>query len=274
MRFLYHALIGFALALSCGNASARDPIKLILAHGLEEIESPTQDPWESEKWLSKYRRDRPLHVRIEKGKLVLAHSTGKEQQRFPPRYETPSIRYVWTNNPRQYSSHLHAVFKDGKTRKLLVDVMSIVPRGPELLLFSGSRHMLNVGAIHRVASPDASPRVSLITLLPEAPVVVIEDPKYPDRKRLFIVGLSSLMSISQMGGGNLLEIHAWARLWAGGTPNSAEFYEDHLVIASSACVVVVKFEQGLVVSARYFAPKVHSPVLHSPPNSGPTGAKR
>ena len=272
MRFLSNVLFGFGLVLLVATASARDPSDVVLAYGLQEIESPGRDPWKAQAWVSKYSGPPPLHVRIENGQLVLAHVIGTEQRQFPPRYETSSVRYITSRADGGYSSQLHAIFKDGKPRKqLATDVMAIVPRGSELLLFSGTMHMLDAGTIYRVASPDASPRVSLVTRLPEAPQVIVEDPKSPDRSHLFIVSSSSLMSI---GKHDLLHIHHWDRFWAGNYPNSAVFYEDHLVIASSVCVVVVKLEQGFVVSTRYFAPKGHSVYLRAPPNSSQAAPKR
>lgn len=249
-------------------ASAQGTVDVVLAYGLEEIESPGQDPWKAEKWEKKYALDDlPVDVRIDKGMLVLAQRTTAKPA-FPPEYETPSIRYVSTSADGGYARQLHAVFRDGRPQLLVaMNVMAIVPRASDLVLFSAHMHMENTGEIFRVASADASPRASLVTLLSEGPRVVLERAgrSSGDRSHLYIVTDSSLMSIFMGRRGDVLKTHYRSPAFAGRFPSSAVFDKDHLVIGSATGVAVAKMQQDIVVSVRYFATKGRSVQLRPAP---------
>lgn len=247
-------LAWLALVFAAPIAWAQGAVEEVLSYGMDEIEAPSRDPWKAEDWAAKYPAY-PIHVRLENGALVLAHWTGKEQRRFASSYRASGTEYIGINRG-EFGGGLFAVLPDGERRKLLDEnIVSIVPRGTGLLVVSGIAHGdTSIGAVHRIHDAHAKPRLSLMTLLPDAPRVVLEDPRRP-LERLLLVGPSSLMSIATGRPGDRLAIHTWGHFWAGLYPNSAVFYREHLVIASSNCVVVAKLEHDHVVSTRYFRTK-------------------
>lgn len=243
-----------AFALLSFRAQAQSPVDIVLAHGLEEIDSPGSVSHKAEEWERKFALDKlPVHVRVEKGRLELAQRV--DWSPFPPRYDTPSVRYVLARTDG-FAAGLDAEFKDGRPRRrLAVGVSSIVPRGGELLLFTGPIDTDFTGAIYRVEHPETNPEATLLARIPDAPFVVVENPRQPERSQLYIVGYSTLMSFARNG--KLAVLHR-SPLWAGRYPKSAVIYRDHLVIGSSTGVVVAWLRDDRVQTVRYFATKGRS----------------
>ena len=108
------------------------------------------------------------------------------------------FRFEATNRG-EWGGSLIAIDRDGQKQTLLEDAMrstntvALISLGSRLYLFAGLDHMsLNSGSVYVIDDFDTKPRVSLVTLLPEAPILVSLE---PGSKRFLMISYSGVMEL-------------------------------------------------------------------------------
>lgn len=144
----------------------------------------------------------------------------------------------------------------GNRRVLLKEnVRALLPAAQEILVFTGLAHLgTSRGAVHRVVAADSNPRVERVTLLPDAPAVVVDAPYESGAERVVILGSSSVMVLSELGGEDRLEVPLVRQPWATLYPSSAAIVDGFLVFGMRGGIGVLPVPSSLgpVVPPRYF----------------------
>lgn len=247
--------IAVSLALAAVGCAAdvwaqKKPLVDIPSLGFQEIEAPPTG--NARDWVAKHALDCPMKVRMERRVLKIEPDVDIFE-RAAVRSASGRVQYEGTNRG-EWGGTLTAIFADGTRRELLrKNVVSIMPSGDALLVFTGLSHLMtNHGHVHRIVNPGHAPSLRLVTLLPDAPLAVVHDTSKTRIDRFFLIGGFSLTSLTVDREDDDLETQIWKELWAGKSPRSAVFVKNHLVIGSFSGVAIVDLDD---MSLRYFAPK-------------------
>ena len=240
MKYRTTRSLSFLFAIVSGGAAGADVQAVDVAHilqdtGFAEVPLPTRSPC---------RLALPTFY-IEKigGRVEV---TQTRPAVIDSDFFGSNILYSWENHG-EWGGAVVAAFPDGKRSMLVRDTVVDVKSGlGTLAVFSG---IYGRGAIYEIDDMAKNPRAVRTTLLPLTPEIVVADTRRVDMSRFYIVSHRGLMSYSSP---DVIEIHAWAPRWFSGTPTSAEFHGDQLVIGYRGGVGVFDeySEQGL----RWFVP--------------------
>jgi hypothetical protein len=140
-------------------------------------------------------------------------------------------RYLYEGtDDGEWGGELRVTARD-EVRVLLSDnVRALVPTQDGLLVFTGLAHLgISRGAVHRVLNPASDPVLERITLLPDAPVIVLQHKESTDAVRTVILGASSLMLLSDLGSIEHLEVLLVDQPWLTLYPGSAVIVGDELI---------------------------------------------
>lgn len=228
---------------SVGGAAVPD---VLLAHGLEEVPPSALQKWNSRvhEVFRITQRDDCLQVEIgaEEGTDTAALQLG-------PNFYEGSDHGKW-------GGELKVSDAAGNTRSLLNEnVRALLPVKQDLLVFAGLAHLgLSHGAVHRVVAAESAPRIERITLLPDAPAIVLNSPGESDVERVVILGSSSVMVLSVFGDYERLEVPLVRQPWASLYPSSGALVDGNLIFGMRGGIGVLPVPSSLrrVEPPRYF----------------------
>lgn len=253
MKMKPSIFLAFILCVGQGPAVANEIDGVLNGLGFKEQPIPTEDA------LSRASRSgQSFAVQLAGGRLVVKPVEHSVPDTNVPRarFQAGSIRYEGTDRG-EWGGQLVAVLPGGERKILLKkNIIAILPGDKHLLVFSGLAHLgLREGAVYRVDSPDQHPRLSRIALLPDAPVLVVEDPRGKVAGQKIIIGSSSLMTMGSNGQSGNLKVLAREQFWWPLFPNSAVLVGNHLVIGLRSGLTVITMDHTTVRSTRYFVPR-------------------
>lgn len=247
-KFLWVIL---AVLIGSSGASSAEVVGEILALGFVEKPLSGNTPPPGANGSSAFS------VRLSEGKLMIESSRSGHAPK-PAEQVVKNIRYQGVNNG-EWGGELAAVWPNGQRRVLVKDnIQAMVPTSTRLLVFAGLAHLgITRGAVYGVRDPAATPSMEKLTLLPDAPEVVLADTTHRRLERFFIIGSSSLMRFESGEGEASFEVLLWNQFWRGLYPNSAVLSGGTLVIGLRSGVATVDIAPwGMVQAApRYFVPK-------------------
>jgi len=247
------ALLGLFICLNPGFSVAAGIDRTLNALGFEERPIPGGDA------LSHANRSgQSFTARVVGNRLSIKPESKQSPVSNRPRvlYRAGPIRYEGADRG-EWGGQLVAIFPDGQRKTLLnKNVVAILSGEKQLLVYTGLAHLgPREGAVYRVQSPDRDPRLEHVVRLPDAPVLVINDPRNKHLGTKLVVGSASLMLVGRNGQDDYLKILARDQFWWALYPNSAVMIDNHLVIGMRSGLVVVHLEGFAVRSIRYFVPR-------------------
>jgi len=139
-------------------------------------------------------------VETTNGEITILTEGNSSHNKYLQKYDAGNIKYEGINQG-EWGGELTAIYSDGTKQELITDnIVSILPYYEDgksgLYIFTGLAHMsLSRGAIYVIENYEIAPVVKKLTLLPDAPEVVITDKyKYDDSNYFIIIGSSALMT--------------------------------------------------------------------------------
>jgi hypothetical protein len=199
---------------------------------------------------------RSFYVSRKNNEILIREPPLDREPVFPPKFEAKNGTFVGTDNG-EWGGELH--FENKQKRKEIIlsknklnfqNVMSLVPNGNGLLVFSGSLHMGSSGSLYSIDNIDKPRKVRFVTLLPDAPIEVLIF-KNEDWSSLISIGVNTIAEISPGYG-----IQAF-NPWKGMHPTSAIQVDENTIL--------VGLQSGLATvdtSERIFKVKVYVPPEH------------
>ena len=182
-------------------------------------------------------------------------------------FKTKNITYQGTNRG-EWGGKLTAIFSDGKEKELINDnIVSIIRYPPKhltttdensssedgkpvLYVFTGLAHLnLSSGAIYVIHGYENNPSVKRLTLLPDAPYVVITDKNYRGNTHFFIIGPETVTSYAPAQ--DRIKVLLIDQFWRGMYPTSGIVKNNEILLGMRSGVVIINLTQGKK-GVRYF----------------------
>ena len=216
--------------------------------GLVEVDASAINAWNRES-------SRAFHVSVLDASSCIQITISEEAHRASLSREEGDYEYLGTDNG-EWGGELIATGPKGKRSVLIEDnIRALIPTGDGLLVFTGLPHLgLSRGAVYRIISPDREPSIELVTLLPDAPDVVVPLRSETDLWQVAIIGTSSVMMLSSFSGRVGIEVELIRQPWWGLYPNSGVSMDGYILFGMRGGVGVVQSPRfGQVMQPpRYF----------------------
>lgn len=221
------------LCLAAATSAFADAPRLLKEHGFVEASVAQARTWNM-------RFDHVYSVSLPDQAGCLEVDLQSEPAPSRVEHQEGALRYEGTDNG-EWGGELAVIGPRGNRRVLLEDnVHSFLRTDDALYVFTGLAHLtLSRGAIYRVRSPALDPKVERVTLLPDAPRVVLRDPRRTDIFRAFIVGYSSLTVFTRLDALELIEVPLVDTPWSTLYPDSAVMLGVELILGMRGGIAVM-----------------------------------
>lgn len=168
-------------------------------------------------------------VRNESGKLTIGLITVDNQPKDNLTIVTDKVQYIGSNKG-EWGGELVAKWPEGTTDKLINDnIVALIPEQDDLYVFTGLAHLTsNRGAVYKILNFETKPKVEKVTLLPQAPNVVLRN-KQQENVLEFVIITSSGVTLLEPEYDDLKVLDT-KLFWGGLYPNSAVQTTDGFLI--------------------------------------------
>jgi hypothetical protein len=171
----------------------------------------------------------------------------------PIEYRAGKNLFIGTDRG-EWGGSLDFYSEPGNSHTLIQDnIVAIHELAGDLVVFTGLAHLsLNRGAIWKISDPAGIPRAERITLLPDAPCIVLKLRLYDKSPYFLIIGSSHLTGYYPEF--DAISLSATNLFWSGLYPNSAVFRDDALIVGIRSGLGVIELKSGRAGNVKYFAP--------------------
>lgn len=245
---------------------------ILLKNNFEEQSIPIYGTVE---WENANRNKTTYFVEIINGQISIKTEGNSYRENLT--YDADSVKYLGTNHGEWGGKLIAKYSNDTEIELIRENIVALIPYRPKhlriteddeyyedgkpgLYVFTGLAHLgSSRGAIYVVENYKKSPEIRKLTLLPDAPYVIVNDTNNNDSKYFTIIGSSTVMSYDPNW--DDFEVELFDQFWWGMYPTSAIKVNSEVLIGMRGGVVVIDMTHGLR-NVRFFKKKESNKQLH------------
>jgi hypothetical protein len=203
---------------------------------------------EVESWNSA-NRDPPSFVKFDKSLVI----TTTKEHGSDVSFDAGTVKYIGINNGEWGGGLYLNKYNRDEEPFFSANIRALVPIKNDLYIFSGLAHMgSSGGAIHVIRNYIEPSKPIQVTLLADAPSVMLAGKAWRGSDTIMIVGHSSLMEFTP---DTNLKIIVFNAFWSSLYPTSIAKIEENYYVGIRSGVAVISTKNRYSTKVRYFIPK-------------------